>query len=196
MPTPLCVRTTLSDTTREAGPAPLPPGRDFYINRNIGFPIYTLYTLFNRSFWGGFLYVLDRLTPLPEFRGNLRERGPRSLKNAPQGFRPPWGSRGHSRGRVCLRGQGRVRDGRRRARRRGRVQAGARALRAYTRVGARQRGQASGCAVFGAKKEGYRAACVGFRPSRRHGACRAAGEKSPFRPVFVASTQAAGRRFV
>ena len=107
---------------------------------------------YHRSFRGGFLYALDRLTPTPEFRGNLREMGPRSLSNAPQGFRPPWGSRGHGRGRVYPRGQGRVRDGRGRARRRGWARAGARALRAYTRVGARVRGQASGCAVFGGRK--------------------------------------------
>ena len=61
----------------------------------------------DRSFWGGLLYVLGHLTPLPEFRGNYRERGPRSLKNAPQGFRPPWGSRGPGRGRVYPRGAGR-----------------------------------------------------------------------------------------
>ena len=98
------------------------------------------------------MYVLGHLTPLPEFRGNLRERGPRSLSNAPQGFRPPWGSQGHGRGRVYPRGQGWVRDGREQARRRGWARVGAQALRAYTRVGARQRGQASGCAVFGGEK--------------------------------------------
>ena len=97
-----------------------------------------------------FSCLLGHRPPPPEFRGNLRERGPRSFRNKTQGLRPPWGYTGVGRrvgvlgaARAAARGWERTAAGTRRA------GAGARRRR-YARVRERGRGRLGAWAFKGA----------------------------------------------
>ena len=130
------------------------------------------------------------LTPGPEFRGNLRERGPRSLRNRSQGFEGPLGPHGglggggrRARGRPRRPGAGRGGAPRRHSRARARRAApggGGRRVktgpRGHSRAGVpRRRGGAGGRRAakgfFGRTRAAWRAG----RAPGENGAARAGG---------------------
>ena len=135
---------------------------------------------------------LGRLTPLPQFRGNLRERGARSLSNAPPGFRPPLGAQ--PRAGVCGRRVGAAGGGRTGGGGWVRPGAGARAGVGVTRVHADVGASGGrGGRFLGAKNGGSRAGCVGFSRFGRVGVFGQRARKRPVLPGFCRLYTSRGR---
>ena len=152
-----------------------------------------LFVTASRSERGGFFVFLGRLTPLPQFRGNLRERGARSLSNAPPGFRPPLGAQ--PRAGVCGRRVGATGGGRTGGggwARPGGGRTGGRGRYARTRGRGRQRRARR--AVFGGKKRRQPGGVCRVFPFWAGRSFRAAGAKKAGFARFLSVVHKPGAR--